>query len=218
MLDPDDRDMIVRTVMGEANGEPHLGKVAVAAVIKNRLASGGFGGDTVRGVLLAPKQFEPWSTRRGELMSYGPGTKGWDDASAAVDEAFSGEDPTDGATHFANVSTVKARGNDSALSWLSRMSNSSQIGNHTFGNADGKGSGPARVIDTGDDGEPGSGGAGDDVDLASALSRLNEPTDDPRRLAVRSLIFEVLDGLQPSDGQGHAVAPDSGAALGNEEA
>jgi Cell Wall Hydrolase len=234
MLDPEDRDLVIRTVMGEANGEPHLGKQAVAAVIRNRLASGGFGGDTVKGVLFAPKQFEPWSTRRGELMSYGPGSRGWDDAASAVDEAFSGADPTDGATHFANVGTVKERGNNSALGWLASMSGATKIGNHTFGRADGKGDGRVRAIDTGDDSGASSlaalgmgdddtnallseGGAGDD--LMAALQSLREPTDDPRRQAVRSLIYEVLDGLDaPDSGQGHAVAPGDGAATEAEEA
>lgn len=228
MLDPRDRDLIIRTVMGEANREPYLGKVGVAAVVKNRLADGNYG-KTVQDVLFAPKQFEPWNTRRNELMGYGPGTSGWDDASKAVDEAFAGQDPTEGATNFANVGTVAARGNQSAMQWIRDMSNVSKIGNHTFGNSGaGRGDGSVRTIDTGTDtgghrdlmkalgfdddldamNDEASGG----FDLARAMAAFTEPTSDPRRMAVRSLASEVLDGLLPSAGQGHAVAPDDGAA------
>jgi spore germination cell wall hydrolase CwlJ-like protein len=236
MLRPEDRDLIIRTVMGEANGEPMTGKVAVAAVIKNRLLSGEYGGSTVPGVLLKDKQFEPWGTRRRELLSYQEDDPRYQEAGEAVDRAFSGEDPTNGATHFANVGTVADRGNTSALGWLRGMSNRSQIGRHTFGNADGKGDGSTRRVDTDDD-EGGSvlgrmsGYGGDDdlneldklatqpFDLDEAMNSLSDETDDPRRLAVRSLITEILDGLQPSAGQGHAVAqPDDGAAREDEEA
>jgi spore germination cell wall hydrolase CwlJ-like protein len=233
VLDPEDRDLIVRTVMGEANNEPYLGKVAVAAVVKNRLMDGGFGGRDVRSVLFKPKQFEPWNTRRGELMSYGPGSRGWDEAEAAVDEAFSGNDPTNGATHFANVGTVAARGNTSALRWLRNMSNVSRIkgSGHTFGNADaGRGGGGVREIDGGDYRPGGSdifrelglSDNADDSDLdglfSLGMASLQEETNDPRRQAVRSLIFEILDGLPPlSDGQGQAVAPESVGAADEEE-
>jgi hypothetical protein len=229
MLRPEDRDLIVRTVMGEANGEPFKGKVAVAAVVKNRLLSGDYG-DTVPGVLMAPKQFEPWNTRRRELLSYKQDDPKYQEAAEAVDEAFSGNDPTNGATHFANVGTVRDRGNSSALNWIRSMSNVSQYGNHTFGNADGKGSGGRAGVSGGS--VLGSmSGLDDDrdidqllqlgeqpFDIEEAMASMGEETDDPRRLAVRSLISEILDGLQPSAGQGHAVAPDDGAADEDEEA
>jgi hypothetical protein len=237
MLAPEDRDLIVRTVMGEAGREPMSGKVAVAAVIKNRLLDGGFGGRTVPQVLLAPKQFEPWSTRRRELLNYSPDDPGYKEAGEAVDRAFgSEEDPTGGATHFANVKTVADRGNDTALGWLRGMSGVTKIGNHTFGRADGKGDGRVeREIDTDGAGSGGGSvlgrmaGLDDDelelrrlgeqpFDLQSALESMNDATDDPRRLAVRSIISEILDGLQPSAGQGHAVAPEAGAADEDEEA
>ena len=219
MLSPEDRDLITRTVMGEASGEPYSGKVAVAAVIRNRLLDGGYGGDT-------------WSTRRRELLSYSPDDPRYQEAAEAVDEAFAGNDPTGGATHFANVGTVADRGNQTALGWLRSMSNVSKIGRHTFGNADGKGDGRVeREIDT-DGGGSVLGrmsglddnsdidrlmqlGEDDPYDLTSALT---DETDDPRRLAVRSLITEILDGLQPSAGQGHAVAPEDGAADEDAEA
>jgi spore germination cell wall hydrolase CwlJ-like protein len=234
MLSDEDRDLIVRTVMGEANNEPLAGKVAVAAVIRNRLMSGDYG-DTVPGVLFAKKQFEPWATRKRELLSYSQDDPAYQEAADAVDLALNGEDPTHGATHFANVSTVRDRGNTSALGWIAGMSNKRRIGNHTFGNADGKGSGGSAGVYDDDGGDSVLGrmrghgrdpdeddalslGDDNDFDLDSAMAQLEDPTDDPRRLAVRSMISELLDGLQPSAGQGHAVAqPDAGAAEEDEE-
>lgn len=136
-LTPEERDLLVRTVIGEASNQPELGKAAVANVVLNRLNAGGYG-DDLKGVLFKPKQFEPWGTRSRELMSYSPESKPYNEAAAAVEKVLSGkfEDPTKGATHFANVSTVKERGNTNALGWINGMSNVTQIGAHTFGNAD----------------------------------------------------------------------------------
>lgn len=136
-LTKEERDLLIRTVIGEADNQPELGKAAVANVVLNRLNAGGYG-DDVKGVLFKPKQFEPWGTRAKELMSYSPDSPAYSAASAAVDKVLSGnyEDPTKGATHFANVSTVKDRGNTNALGWINNMSNVTQIGAHTFGNAD----------------------------------------------------------------------------------
>ena len=50
------RDLAIRTIYGEAGGEPDVGKAGVAAVLKNRLASGQFGPD-MNSVILAKKQF-----------------------------------------------------------------------------------------------------------------------------------------------------------------
>jgi hypothetical protein len=155
-IDPTDRDYLIRTVIGEAGNQPFDGKVGVAAVVLNRLNSGGYG-DSIPGVVLAPKQFEPWSTRRGELLNYAPDkTPGWGDAAKAVDAALSGNDPTNGATHFANVATVAQRGDPAGRQggWLTKMDNVTQIGAHTFGNADagrrGGGQAKAKPLDLSD--------------------------------------------------------------------
>lgn len=124
--------MAIRTVLGEASNQPFEGKLAVAAVIRNRVKTGRWGNNT-RQVVLARSQFEPWSRRRRYLARLGPGSPGWDEAARAVDAASAGADPTGGATHFANASTVRARGNRSALGWMSRLRNRLQIGSHTFG-------------------------------------------------------------------------------------
>src|SRR5437879_2047197 len=63
-LDDMSRELLTRTVIGEAEREPQEGKEGVAAVIRNRLASGRFGA-TPADVVLAKNQFEPWSTPEG---------------------------------------------------------------------------------------------------------------------------------------------------------
>lgn len=63
----DDRDILARTIYGEARGE--YGRedgglaslLAVASVIKNRFAEGGRFGKTIRDVCLKPKQFSCWN-------------------------------------------------------------------------------------------------------------------------------------------------------------
>jgi hypothetical protein len=102
-LDPMHRDLLIRTVLGEAGAEPDDGQSAVAAVIKNRVGSGRFGGD-IPGVILAKNQFEPWSTREGRatMMAHKPDSPAYQRAAANVDRVFGDEgfDPTGGATYF----------------------------------------------------------------------------------------------------------------------
>jgi hypothetical protein len=140
MLDPRDRDLIIRTVIGEAANQPAMGQAAVAHVIRNRVNAGGYG-NGVQDVLFAPKQFEPWNTRRDELMAYAPEDPRYQRAASIVDGVFGDKIPdiTKGATHFANVDTVRQRGNNAALGWIGEMQkngSSVRIGAHTFGAPD----------------------------------------------------------------------------------
>ena len=100
-LDARSRDLLVRTVLGEAASEGDDGQAAVAAVIMNRLNSGKFG-KSVPEVILARNQFEPWNTPQGRSRMYGyaSDSEPYQRASAAVDHALAGNDPTRGATHF----------------------------------------------------------------------------------------------------------------------
>lgn len=134
---PTERDLLIRTVIGEAANQPDEGKAAVAYSVFNRLNAGGYG-DDIQGVLFKRKQYEPWETRSQELMSYSPEGRRYKSAASVIDGILEGKvpDPTNGATHFANVDTVKQRGNTSALNWINGMQNVTQIGAHTFGNAD----------------------------------------------------------------------------------
>lgn len=132
-----DRDLMIRTVIGEAAQEPFDGQVGVARVIRNRLDSGRYG-KSAEDVLFAPKQFEPWQTRSRELMAIRPDSPEYQRAAMAVEAAYSDaeSDPTRGALNFANVDTVRDRGNISAMRWINDMQGNGsavRIGRHTFG-------------------------------------------------------------------------------------
>jgi hypothetical protein len=129
--------MLIRTVLGEAANQSDTGQEAVAEVVLNRLKSGRYG-KSLQDVMLAPKQFEPWQTRRNELMAISPDSTAYQRTAMLVDKVLRGEidDPTRGATHFANVDTVRGRGNSSALAWIDDMRRNGsavQIGDHLFG-------------------------------------------------------------------------------------
>jgi hypothetical protein len=96
-LSPQDRDLMIRTVIGEANGDASA--PAVAHVILNRARNNG---QSVKDVVLAKGQFEPWSTRSSELLSYAPTDPAYKKAAQIVDAASTGAipDPTNGATKF----------------------------------------------------------------------------------------------------------------------
>jgi len=86
-------DLLARMIAAEAGSEPYQGKVAVGAVIVNRVRSAKFP-DTLTGVMYQRGQFEPV-------------TNGWlwratvtQDDRAAAQAAIRGEDPTNGALYF----------------------------------------------------------------------------------------------------------------------
>lgn len=99
-MTPYERDLLTRTVLGEAGGEPPEGQQAVAAVVLNRLNSGKFG-KTLPDVILQPNAFEAWS-KPSAAMAFGPDRPEYTRAAAAVDAAANGEDPTGGAVNFLN--------------------------------------------------------------------------------------------------------------------
>lgn len=100
-ISPRDYDLMIRTVAGEAANQPDVGQVAVGHVILNRLVSGQYGG-TIRDVVHAPNQFEPWQRNPQGLLSMATDAPQYVKAQRAVDAVLSGEvpDPTEGATHF----------------------------------------------------------------------------------------------------------------------
>jgi hypothetical protein len=127
-LSAEDRDLLARTVVGEAGDQSPEGQQAVAAVVLNRLKAGTFGG-SVRDVLFAPNQFEPWDTKAADLLRISPNSAAYQSAAKAVDAASSGNDPTGGATYFLNPDLVKARG-DTMPAWATGQGQ--RIGAHTF--------------------------------------------------------------------------------------
>ncbi|MDI3280833.1 MAG: cell wall hydrolase [Bacillota bacterium] len=91
-LRPGDLDLLARLVQAEAGGEPYAGKVAVAAVVINRVQSSRFP-DSVRGVIFQKGAFEPvangWIWNPPSRSAY----------QAALD-ALRGWDPSGGALFF----------------------------------------------------------------------------------------------------------------------
>jgi hypothetical protein len=130
-LDPRARDLVIRTVLGEAANEPDEGMAAVAAVIRNRVQSGRFGG-SVPEVVLKPKQFEPWNTPEGRsrMQGYAPDSEPYSRAARAVDSVFAqGSDPTSGATHFYSPTAQAALGREPPK-WA--QGEPQNIGRHAF--------------------------------------------------------------------------------------
>jgi hypothetical protein len=143
-LNPVDRDAMIRTVIGEAGNQGPEGQAAVAQSIMNRVVSGRYG-NSPAAVVLAPGQYEPWQTRRQELLGYSPSSPAYQKAGQIVDAVASGEipDSTNGATHFLNPTIVMQR-RGSLPGWAAKPT--AQVGAHTFFAPEGKSS-ASDVID-----------------------------------------------------------------------
>jgi hypothetical protein len=132
-LDGRSRELAIRTVLGEAANEPDEGMAGVAAVIRNRVQAGRYGGSDVPRVVTAKSQFEPWGTEDGRKRMYGyaPDSEAYRRAAAQVDRVF-GEnyDPTNGATHFYSPSAQAALGRQ-APTWAANQE-PQNIGRHSF--------------------------------------------------------------------------------------
>lgn len=112
-----DIELVAYLVHAEASGEPYLGKVAVAAVVFNRVDSPLFP-NTIRGVVYEPYQFEPVSN--GHLYD------GYvDNDMKATLEALAGSDPTSGSLFFYNPGKV-------SQSWMAARQVITVIGQHVF--------------------------------------------------------------------------------------
>jgi spore germination cell wall hydrolase CwlJ-like protein len=92
----EDLDLLARLIMAEAPGEPYQAKVAVGAVVVNRVESGLFA-DTIKGVI--------YQNING-YYQFTPVANGWinnpadTDAIRAAKEALNGSDPTNGALWY----------------------------------------------------------------------------------------------------------------------
>jgi len=130
-FDREGRDYMIRTIAFEASGEPEEGKAAVAHVILNRARSGRWGA-SIKEVVTHPWQFEPWMTRRTEMVRLSPADPRYQNAARIADDVLAGlrPDPTAGATHFLNPTIVRQRRGGTLPSWAS--GEGQPIGNHTF--------------------------------------------------------------------------------------
>lgn len=117
-LSENDINLLAHLIHAEARGEPFEGKVAVGAVVLNRVESSLFP-DTVASVIYQPRQFSPVSDGSINLQ---PDTESIKAAQAAV----AGYDPTNGALFFYNPAKV------SAGNYIWSRPIQTVIGNHVF--------------------------------------------------------------------------------------
>ena len=109
-------------VQAEAGSEDLKGKILVANVILNRVKSPKFP-NTIRGVVMAPGQFQPVTSGRIYSVKVSEQTK------LAVDMALKGEDYSNGALYFMARSASSA-GN---VTWFDRaLTRVVKHGNHEF--------------------------------------------------------------------------------------
>lgn len=113
----DSVNLLARVIMGEAADEPFTGKVAVGAVMLNRMRNSSFP-NSLSGVVYQPLAFESVSNGQYNRVLD-------DDAIRAANMALSGYDPTGGALFFWNPSKPVSR-------WIWSRKIVTQIGDHVF--------------------------------------------------------------------------------------
>ena len=109
--------LLARVVHGEARGEPYLGKVAVAAVVLNRVASASFP-NTIAGVVYQANAFTAVSDGQINLTPDAESIR-------AAREAMNGWDPTGGALYYYNPAIATS-------SWIYSRKVVAVIGKHYF--------------------------------------------------------------------------------------
>ncbi len=101
-------DTLARTLWGEARGEGRTGMAAVACVVLNRVARGGWWGDTIVSVCRMPKQFSCWNAGTRSLQAVQavtPADPAFGTAIEVARQAVDGRlaDFTHGALHYHTV-------------------------------------------------------------------------------------------------------------------
>ncbi|MGI6406554.1 MAG: cell wall hydrolase [Syntrophaceticus sp.] len=114
----DNMDLLARVIHGEAADEPYLGKVAVGAVMLNRVNSASFP-NSISGVVFEPYAFE--SVSNGLIWQRTPS----EESVRAAGEALNGLDPTYGALFFWNPSKPVSP-------WIWSRQIITEIGQHVF--------------------------------------------------------------------------------------
>jgi N-acetylmuramoyl-L-alanine amidase len=112
-----DKDLLARLVTAEAKGEPYEGKVAVAAVVLNRIGNTQFP-NSIQQVIYQKRQFEPVDNG----MINKPAV---DDAKKAVNEAIAKKGKLTDALYFYNPKETNSK-------WLRTRKITEVIGNHRF--------------------------------------------------------------------------------------
>ena len=109
--------LLARLVHGEARGEPYKGKVAVAAVVLNRVRSASFP-NTIAGVIYQSGAFDAVSDGQINLSPD-------QESINAARDALNGWDPTYGCLYYYNPRTATSR-------WMLSRPVILTIGNHAF--------------------------------------------------------------------------------------
>ena len=109
--------LLARAVHGEARGEPYIGKVAVAAVILNRVKDPRFP-NTIAGVIYQPGAFTAVSDGQINLTPD-------EESLRAARDALNGGDPTYGAVYYYNPAKATS-------SWIWSRPVHIVIGKHRF--------------------------------------------------------------------------------------
>lgn len=124
------RELLARTLWGEARGEGARGMQAVGNVIMNRSVAPAFGGN-VPAVVLARKQFSAWNPgdpNRDKLLGVDDRNPAFKSALAIADGLLDGRLPdiTGGANHYhtANIARLP--------SWADASKVTARIGGHIF--------------------------------------------------------------------------------------
>ena len=112
-----DLELLARCVHGEARGEPYVGKVAVAAVVLNRVRSPLFP-STIAGVIYQAGAFSAVSDGQFYLTPDA-------DAYRAARDALNGWDPTYGCVYYYNPRTAVSQ-------WIYSREVRVTIGKHSF--------------------------------------------------------------------------------------
>ena len=109
--------MLAKCIHAEARGEPYVGKVAVGAVILNRVASPDFP-DTIYGVIYQPWAFTAVHDGQIDLEPEAASYQ-------AATDALNGWDPTYGSIYYYNPKTASS-------SWIFSRQTTVVIGQHVF--------------------------------------------------------------------------------------
>lgn len=130
-----DRDILARTLWGEARGEELTGQIAVAWTIRNRVFDGtakSWWGEGYAGVCLKAWQFSCWN-KNDPNYAYLSGAKPIPfrelaQAKIAADHVIAGTapDPTNGATHYYATTMAKPP------TWAKSAKQTLKLGHHVF--------------------------------------------------------------------------------------
>ncbi|MFD0825098.1 cell wall hydrolase [Neobacillus sp. M.A.Huq-85] len=112
-----EKDLLARLVTAEAKGEPYKGKVAVAAVVLNRVKNDQFP-DSIHQVIYQKRQFQPVDNG----MINKPAVK---EAKKAVNEAIAKNGQITDALYFYNPDKTDSK-------WLRSKKTIKKIGHHRF--------------------------------------------------------------------------------------